>query len=82
MAPIQLKFIGFNAIENLQSEKTFVLTKAVRYHKHLSTSLIAVGDIIIGKSLDKLEKTRDVNVSTKLWRDGSQTQRYGGSDTG
>ena len=59
-----------------------MLTKALRYHKHLSTSLIAVGDIIIGKSLDELAKTRDVKVSTKRWRDGSQTQRYGGSGTG
>ena len=42
-----------------------MLTKALRYHKHLSTSLIVVGDIIIGKSLDELAKTRDVKVSTK-----------------
>ena len=40
------------------------------------------GGIIIGKSFDKLAKPRDVNVSTKRWRDGSQTQRYGGSSTG
>ena len=39
-----------------------------------STSLIAVG-----KSFDKLVKARDVKVSTKQWRDGSQTQRYGRS---
>ena len=60
----------------------FVLTEALRYHKQLSISLIAVGDIIIGKSFDKLVKARDVKVSTKRWRDWSQTQRYGGSGTG
>ena len=41
-----------------------------------------MGGIIIGKSFDKLVKARDVKVSTKRWRDGSQTQRYGGSGTG
>ena len=55
---------------------------ALRYHKQYSTSLIAVGNIIICKSLDKLVKTMDVKVSTKRWRVGSQTQRYGGSGTG
>ena len=79
---IHLKFIGFNAIKFLQSENIFVLTKALRYHKQLSTSLIVVGDIIISKSFDKLVKARDVKVSTERWCDGSQTQRYGGSGTG
>ena len=79
---IHLKFFGFNAIQFPQSENTFVLTEALRYHKYLSTSLIAGGDIFISKSLDKLIKTRDVKVSTKQWRDGSQTQWYGGSGTG
>ena len=60
MATIHLKFIGFNAVKFLQSENIFVLTEALRYHKQLSTSLIAVGDIIIGKSCDKLVKARDV----------------------
>ena len=64
MAAIHLKFIGFNTIKFLQSENIFVLTEALRYHKQLSTSLIAVGDIIIGKSFDKLVKARDVKVST------------------
>ena len=82
VATIHLKFIGFNAIKFLQPENIFVLTEALRYHKQLSTSLIAVGDIIIGKSFDKLVKARDVKVSTKRWRDGSQAQRYGGSGTG
>ena len=82
VATIHLKFIGFNAIKFLQPENIFVLTEAWRYHKQLSTSLIVLGDIIIGKSLDKLVKARDVKVSTKRWRDGSQTQRYGGSGTG
>ena len=82
MATIHLKFIGFNTIKFLQSENIFVLTEALRYHKQLSTSLIAVGDIIIGKSFDKLVKAMDVKVSTKRWRDRSQTQRYGGSGTG
>ena len=82
MATIHFKFIGFNTIKFLQSENIFVLTEALRYHKQLSTSLIAVGDIIIGKSFDKLVKARDVKVSTKRWRDRSQTQRYGGSGTG
>ena len=41
-----------------------------------------MGDNIIGKSFDKLVKARDVKVSTKRWRDGSQTQRYGGSGKG
>ena len=41
-----------------------------------------MGGIIIGKSFDKLAKARDVKVSTKRWRDGSQTQRYCGSGTG
>ena len=62
--------------------KTLVLTEAWRYHKQLSTSSIAVGDIIIHKSFDKLVKARDVKVSTKLLRDGSHTQRYGGFGTG
>ena len=44
---INLKVFGFDAIELLISEKTFVSVDALRYHKHLSTSLIAVGDIII-----------------------------------
>ena len=79
VATIHLKFIGFNTIKFLQSENIFVLTEALRYHKQLSTSLIAVGDIIIGKSFDKLVKAMDVKVSTKRWRDRSQTQRYGGS---
>ena len=62
----RLKFIGFNTVKFLQSENNiFVLTDALRYHKQLSTSLIAVGDIIIGKSFDKLVKARDVKVSTK-----------------
>ena len=65
MATIHLKFIGFNAIKFLQSENIFVLTEALRSHKQLSTSLIAVGGIIIGKSFDKLAKARDVEVSTK-----------------
>ena len=82
VATIYLKFIGFNTIKFLQSENIFVLTEALRYHKQLSTSLIAVGDIIVGKSFDKLVKARDVKVSTKGWRDRSQTQRYGGSGTG
>ena len=82
MATIHLKFIGFNTIKFLQSENIFELTEALRYHKQLSTSLIAVGDIIIGKSFDKLVKARDVKVSTKQWRDRSQTQQYGGSGTG
>ena len=56
-------FIGFNAIELLQSEKTFVLSKALWYRKHLSMSLIAVGDIIIWISLDKFVKTRDVKFT-------------------
>ena len=71
-----------NTIKFLQSENIFVLTEALRYHKQLSTSLIAVGDIIIGKSFDKLVKARDVKVSTKRWRGRSQTQRYGGCGTG
>ena len=75
MATIHLKLIGFNAIEFLQSKNTFALTEALRHHKHLSRSLIAVGAIIIDKSLDKLVKTRDVKLSMKGWRDGSQTQR-------
>ena len=58
------------------------MTEALRYHKLLSTSLIAVGDIIIGKSFDKHVKARDVKVSRKRWRDGSQTQGYGRSGTG
>ena len=57
-------------------------TELLRYHKQLSTSLIAVGDIIIGKSFDKLVKARDVKISSKQWRDWLQTQRYGGSGTG
>ena len=51
---------------------TFALTEVLRYHKHLSTSLIVMDDIIIGKTSDKLVKARDVKVSTKRWRDGSQ----------
>ena len=82
VATIHLKFIGFNEIKFLRSENIFVLTEALRYHKQRSTSLIGAGDIIIGKSFDKLVKVRDVKVSTKRWRDGSQTQRYGGSGTG
>ena len=82
MVKIHLKFIGFNAIKFLQSEDIFVLTEALRYHKQLSTSLIVVGDIIIGKSFDKLVKAREVKVSTKRWSDGSQTQQYGRSGTG
>ena len=65
MATIHLKFIGFNTIKFLQSGNIFVPTEALRYHKQLSTSLIAVGDVIIGKSFDKLVKARDVKVSTK-----------------
>ena len=65
MTTIDLKFIGFNAIKFLQSENIFVLTEALRYHKQLSTSLIVVGDIIIGKSFDKLVKATGVQVSTK-----------------
>ena len=71
VATIHLKFIGFNTIKFLQPENIFVLAEALRYHKQLSTSLIAVGDIIIGKSFDKLVKARDVKVSTKRWRDRS-----------
>ena len=62
VATIHRKFIGFDAIKFLQSENIFVLTEALRYHKQLSTSLIAVGDIIIGKSFDKLVKARDDDV--------------------
>ena len=29
---------GFNAIKDLQSENTYMLTRPLRYHKHLSTS--------------------------------------------
>ena len=65
MVTIHLKFIGFNAIKFLQSENIFVLTEALRYHKQLSISLIAVGGIIIGKSFYKLAKAMDVKVSTK-----------------
>ena len=82
VAMIHLKLIGFIAIEFQQSENTFVLSEALRYHKHYSTNLIAVGDIIIFKPLDKLVETRDVKVSTKGWHDGSQTPQYGGSGTG
>ena len=82
VATIHLKFIGFNAINFLKSENIFVLTETLRYHKQLSTSIIAVGDVIIGKSFDKLVTARGVKVSTKRWRGGSQTQRYGGSGTG
>ena len=60
---INLTFVGFNAIELLQSENTFVWNKALRYHKHFSMSLIAVGDVIIWKSIDTLEGIRDVKVS-------------------
>ena len=65
MATIHLKFISLNAITFLQSENIFVLTEALRYDKQFSTSLIAVGDIIIGKTFDKLVKPREVRVSTK-----------------
>ena len=65
VAAIHLKFIGFNAVKFLQSENILVLAEALRYHKQLSTSLIVVGGIIIGKSFDKLAKARDVKVSTK-----------------
>ena len=82
VAMIHLEFIGFNAIKFLQSENIFVLTEALRYHKQLSKSLVVVGDIIIGKSFDKPVKAGDIKVSTKRWRDRSQTQRYGGSGTG
>ena len=81
VATIHLAFIGFNVINFLKSENIFVLTETLWYHKQLSTSLIVVGDIIIGKSLDKLVMARGVKVPTKRWRGGSQTQRYGGSDT-
>ena len=47
-----------------------------------STSFFVMGDIIIGKSFDKLVKATGVKISAKRWRDGSQTQRYGGSGTG
>ena len=56
MVTINLKFIGFNAIDLLQSENTFVLTKALRYHKSLSTSLIAVSDITIWASINLRRK--------------------------
>ena len=82
VATIHLKFIGFNTIKFLQSENIFVLAEALRYYKQLSTSLIVMGDIIIGKSFDKLVKATGVKISTKRWRDGSQTQRYGGTGTG
>ena len=59
VATIHFKFIGFNGIKFLQSKNIFVLTEALRYHKQLSTSFIVVGDIIIGKSFDKLVKARD-----------------------
>ena len=80
--PVYFAVSGFNAIKFLQSENISVLTEALRYRKQLSTSLIAVGDIIISKSFDKLVKERDVKVFTKRWRDGSQTQQYGESGTG
>ena len=55
-------------------------------HYDITNSSVQVqllwGGIIIGKSFDKLAKARDVKVSTKRWRDGSQTQRYSGSGTG
>ena len=60
---IDLKIIGFNAIELLSSENIFLLTKVLRYHKHLtSTSLVAVGDITIWKLLDILVKTKNVKI--------------------
>ena len=74
--------VSMQSLKLLQSENTFVSTKAIPYNKHLSMSLITVHDIIIWIILDKLVKTRDVKVSTKRWHDGSQTQRYGGSGTG
>ena len=46
-----------------------MLTKALCYNTHLSTSLIVMGDIIIGKPFDKLVKMGDIKVSTKQWRD-------------
>ena len=59
-----------------------MLAKSLRYLRHLIAPLIGVGDIIIGKSIDNPVKTRHVKVSTKWWRDESQTQRYGGCVTG
>ena len=55
---ISLIFTGFNAIELLQSENIFMLTNALRYHKHLS--IIAAGDII------------SANHLIYLWRQGMQ----------
>ena len=48
---INIKFISFDAIGLFQSKNTFVLIKTLQYHKHLSASLIAVGDNIVSKSL-------------------------------
>ena len=62
---ITLKIVGFKAIELAQSENKFVLTKALRYHKHLRTSLMAVGDNIIGKPSDKHAQVMNGNASTK-----------------
>ena len=78
MATVNLKLIGFNDIVLLQTQTICVLTKASLYHKHLSTSLFAVGDLIIWKSLHKLAKKINIKVATKQWRDGSQTQWHGG----
>ena len=55
-----LSLLVLNAIKFLQTENIFVLTEALQYHKQLSTSLIAVGDIIIGNSFDKLVKAKEV----------------------
>ena len=52
-------------IKLLQSENKFMLTNALRNNKQLNTSLIVMGDIIIGKSFDKLVKMGDIKVSTK-----------------
>ena len=76
---ITIKFIGFIAI---WKHICVAAIKALWYHKHFSTSLIVVGDSSIWKSFDKVTKMRNAKVSTKWWRDRSQTQRYGGSGTG
>ena len=52
------------------------------WQNHYDITNSSVQVYIIGKSFDKLVKARDVKVSTKRWRDRSQTQRYGGSGTG
>ena len=83
LVTIILKFIGFNASEFRQPENTFVLTKALWHHKHLSANLIAVRDIMIWKSLAKPVMTGHAKVSTtKRWCDRPQTQQYVGSGTG